>query len=250
MATIELQGGLGNQLFQLAFLDYICQLNGATPSITWNDSVFKHSKLDYFNSIFKNWKSIVNNIHTDNIIHEESDNQRRWIIDKNQNTKLLGYFQNYIYILPDFVSKLNFSDDILSKYPEIEIRVFLHIRGGDYLHADHAWLHNVVTDNYYEKAITEFSENTKFLVFTNDKEYAKTKLFLQNINFTFIDENEIDSLFLMSKCAGGICANSTFSWWGAYLNPNRKLILPSKWFTDESIYTDGYFFEGCKVIDV
>jgi len=54
----------------------------------------------------------------------------------------------------------------------------------------------------------------------------------------------------MSKCKGGICANSSFSWWGARLNPNRSIILPSKWFNDSRLYTDGYYFPEATIIDV
>jgi glycosyl transferase family 25 len=54
----------------------------------------------------------------------------------------------------------------------------------------------------------------------------------------------------MSQCQGGICPNSSFSWWGARLNPNRKLILPSKWFNDSNFYTNGYYFPEATIVDV
>ena len=248
--TIELMGGLGNQLFQLAFLDYVSKSNEVIPLVTSKNITSKHSTLNYFDSIFKNWNNIQTNTQCNILLQENSYKYQEWNLDKSVNIRICGYFQNYRYISPDFVSNLNFSDLILSKYPEIGNSVFLHVRGGDYLHPDHSWLHNVVTDTYYQQAISEFPENTKFVVFTNDKGYALSKSFISKINYQFIDENEIDSLYLMSKCAGGICANSTFSWWGAYLNPNRKLILPSKWFTDPNVYINGYFFDGCTVINI
>jgi len=73
---------------------------------------------------------------------------------------------------------------------------------------------------------------------------------LNSISYSFVFESEVDSLYLMSQCgAGGICANSSYSWWGAYLNPNRMIVMPSKWYTD-SRYSDGYYFNGVIKLDI
>ena len=242
MITIELQGGLGNQLFQLAFLDYICQTNDSQPFLYQDTRITTHSNVNYLDRICSEWKHLYKQLPIDHIIEERNP----YIVKSGLNTKFIGYFQNYKFILSSFISKLNFNTNILSKYPNIQNNIFIHIRGGDYLHPDHSWLHNTTTDTYYQNAISLFP-NAKFVVFTNDIQYVKSKPFLNN--YPIIEENEIDSLFLMSKCAGGICANSTFSWWGAYLNRNRQLILPSKWFNDSSD-TSGYYFESCTIVEV
>jgi len=52
----------------------------------------------------------------------------------------------------------------------------------------------------------------------------------------------------MSKAKGCICANSSFSWWGAYLNPNRPIYFPDKWFNDSSMDTSGFYFKGSQKI--
>jgi hypothetical protein len=101
---------------------------------------------------------------------------------------------------------------------------------------------------YYIKAIDSFPKGTVFSVFTNDIQYAHTIVNLNDIDHTIINENEVDSIYLMSKCKGGICANSSFSWWGARLNPNRKLILPSEWFKDTNFYTAGFYFPEATVL--
>ena len=250
MITIFLQGGLGNQLFQLAFLDYVSKLNN-TQSYLDSIQNSPHSNIHYFDTIFQNWKGLIKPIITHRTIIEP---QNSWVISlkkqwgvKELNVKIYGFFQHYKYILPNFISKLTFPNaaQLLIRYPTIQECVFLHIRGGDYLTTFHSKTYGFDTDKYYPKAISMFPIDTKFVIFTNDKEYAESKEFLKNINYEYIEENEVDSLFLMSKCAGGICANSTFSWWGAYLNKNRKLILPSNWIIDNTRNTEGYYFKEC-----
>jgi hypothetical protein len=107
-------------------------------------------------------------------------------------------------------------------------------------------LHYVDLDYYYSQAIQQFP-GAHFAVFTNDIAYAKSKRWLQDVPHTFIEENEIDSLLLMSKCAGGICANSSFSWWGAYLTPNRKITLPEEWILTPAFRTEGLYFPDAIV---
>ena len=244
--NVEIQGGLGNQLFQIAFLDYVSRVNSAIPLIENTKQVSTHTQISYFDTIFKNWKcSEKHDVKFDSIIYEQNLKPVDTKIDNQQNIKYFGYFQNYSYIFPTFVETLDFSCSLpmLEKYPNIEKCVFIHIRGGDYL--TNSNIHKVDLSFYYTKAISMFPIDTKFVIFTNDKEYAESKEFLKNINYEYIEENEVDSLFLMSKCAGGICANSTFSWWGAYLNKNRKLILPSNWIIDNTRNTEGYYFKEC-----
>jgi hypothetical protein len=69
----------------------------------------------------------------------------------------------------------------------------------------------------------------EFVIFTNDVSYALS----QFPNIPIIQESELDSLYLMSKCSGCICANSSFSWWAAYLNSERRIVIPSKWVNGE-----------------
>lgn len=247
MITIELQGGLGNQLFQLAFLDHICKLNNTTPFLS-KLVPSPHSTINYFDTIFKNWKSIQKYTLIHKTIYEP---QQSWKLHLPLflNIKIIGFFQHYKFISPTFPFKLSFPESCINAYCKYDVlnSVFIHIRGGDYLYPENKdYLFD--TNTYYEKAIKEFPDNTKFLIFTNDKSYALTHSFLNTIQHEFVEENELDSLFIMTRCKGGICANSTLSWWGAYLNRSRKIILPSKWTSNTSIDTSGYYFPGSVII--
>jgi hypothetical protein len=166
--------------------------------------------------------------------------------DKGVDVILFGYFQRYDFVPTRFRDMLT-----LPVVDDTAVRdtCFLHIRGGDYV--GHG-LHDVKPAEYYRKSIAHMKSLgiTKFSIFTNDKAYAASQEFLKDIDHHFVDAPELESLVLMSKCRAGITANSTFSWWGAYLNPDRPICMPSKWFTDREYDISGYFFPGVFIISV
>jgi hypothetical protein len=248
MLTTRLQGGLGNQLFQIAAGETMSKNTERKHYIENLNTSSAHSKEMYFDSILKNWKTLYQPLQS--VLFDEPNFEYADWLPHSQFPAIClnGYFQNWMYVPEDFKTKLSFDTSISEKYSKLEFSAFLHVRGGDY---KNHWLHDVKLDSYYEKAILEFPKDTHFYIFTNDLEYTLTKEFLRKIKHTFIFENEVNSLYLMSQCAlGGICANSSFSWWGAYLNPNRKITMPSKWFNDPNIYINGYYFDGVSKIDI
>ena len=236
MLAITLNGGLGNQLFQLAAAETIaaetgkqfCIVNAKSPSTV-------HAERNYFETILQQWKDIP--VLPENATHvtEPSYEKQAWTLPDGA-VCLNGYFQNWRYVPPSFAQRLT-----LSTQPPMD-GAFLHIRGGDYVNH---WLHDLKLNAYYERAVAYFPPGTHFFVFTNDVPYAKTFPILSTIPHTIVDADELTSLSQMAACTlGGICANSSFSWWGAYLNPNRTIVMPDKWFNDPNIYTEGYYFNG------
>lgn len=247
--TVDLIGGLGNQLFQLAFLLYASKITGR-PNFLMNLSSprTQHSSQQYFETLLQKWKYL----HCNKDVNIElKDNHRMEYVDWNTqinstqgNIRLNGYFQRYQYVdlvRDDFISRLNFNDAILGKYPDISNKFFIHVRGGDYVNNP---FHDINPKKYYATCI-ELCKNEQFVIFTNDVSYANSIL----PNIPIIQENEVDTLYLMSKAKGCICINSSFSWWGAYLNPNRPIFMPSKWYNDPHMDTRGYYFHGCKIIN-
>ena len=114
--------------------------------------------------------------------------------------------------------------------------VSLHIRGGDYL-ADP--IRQVCNYEYYLNAIKKikyFNSKAIFYIFSDDSNYAKNILSKLDIKYRLVDNNfnNAVNLYLMSHCKDNIIANSSFSWWAAYLNnnKNKKIISPKKWFTN------------------
>lgn len=98
---------------------------------------------------------------------------------------------------------------------------------------------SLVKTGYYIKALEHFPDK-KFIIFSDDMDFAKT--YFEGGKFSFDDStNDIDAFNKMSSCEGQIIANSSFSWWAAYLNPhpNKKVVCPSEnsWYTDKVIRT-------------
>lgn len=129
-------------------------------------------------------------------------------------------------------------------------RVALHIRRGDYLKATQFHV-NLWDTDYYQRAVTLFP-NATFLVFCkdnqsksqdeDDKEWCERNIPLLNVPFELYQHgSETDDLNAMASCTQGIIgANSSFSWWAAFLNPHPKkqVVFPKKWFVDGAKRTE------------
>ena len=121
--------------------------------------------------------------------------------------------------------KLDEKNKELIKEMEERKSVSVHIRRGDYLDPENAALFgNIATDEYYNSAMNYFMEkypSVHFYIFTNDPDYARQK-YSDRDRYSIIDHNTAEQslldIELMSHCMGNICANSTFSFWGARLN--------------------------------
>lgn len=122
--------------------------------------------------------------------------------------------------------------------------VALHIRRGDYLQA-HNFHKNLWETEYYQKAVAMFP-NDKFLVFCKDNQDPEQDkkdrqwcrehlpaLIGNRWELAPYEDTEVEDLNLMASCKSVIMANSSFSWWAAYLGSHEKIVCPAQWFVDE-----------------
>lgn len=154
-------------------------------------------------------------------------------------TDLRGFFQSERYFIDHeaairklFRPSSAVTDQIETKYGPIARKggtCSLHIRRGDYLSLPHfadPW-----RDGYYDRAMSLFLPGTTFLVFSDDIPWCRTHL--PGNQFVFVEGQDAPGdLFLMSLCESHIIANSSFSWWGAWLNPrkDKTVVAPKSWF--------------------
>lgn len=158
------------------------------------------------------------------------------------NVDLHGHFISEDYfkhhrrlILDTFRLKPEYDSYISEKYGELISgnSCSIHVRRGEYLLEDQLKTQGLLDISYYHEAMSLFTD-TKFIVCSDDIEWCKENL--PGLNYIEKEKDIID-LFIMSRCKSNIIANSTFSWWAAWLN-NGNVVAPKKFFVD------GYSWSG------
>jgi len=241
MISVFLQGGLGNQLFQVAAAKSLAlDLNddfAVNHDICYTPNQGQKSE-KYKNTFFKNIKETTS---IPNIIYQEPEHTYNEI-PKVKNITIHGYFQSEKYfinnkqkITEDFTLDKKWFDETTDWKNKNKINkstVGVHIRRGDYLKFSHH--HKINGIEYYTKAFKYF-KNVDFIVVSDDIEWAKNNINSNNVYYSDFSD-EIKDFALLSSCDHNINGNSTFSWWAAYLNknPNKKIYVPSEWYTKEA----------------
>ena len=182
-------------------------------------------------------------------------------LDLSDNTDISGYFQSEKYFLhcgEDIRKEFSFKNQAL--YQEVSIhmkslptKIGVHVRRGDYVKKQD--FHPLCHPEYYKAAINELTTDLNdfvVYVFSDDIEWCKENFnSITNAKVIFDEsggdeqnyfQNQEKTLMKMTMCDRFIIANSSYSWWGAWLGKNEKVIAPSQWFTwmDASEYRDIY----------
>ncbi len=274
MIIVKLFGGLGNQMFQYAFSRTLSFIK-KDPDIRFDIEWFETNKVDtkrYFAldifGIEKNFASITDlkklknsNGFFTRVLRKITKNRlgykKTHFTDASfdlmkalsqKNIYLDGYWQKEKYF-SEIKDNLNEIFEIKKQLPDSVIEaaslikstdsVSLHVRRGDYVSDQKTFeFHGVCDLSYYQKACEAISKkikNPSFFVFSDDIAWCKANLKLENAYFMDFEKNDYSDLFLMSLCKGNVIANSSFSYWGAYLNknPDKIVISPKKWFKNE-----------------
>ena len=283
MIIIQLKGGLGNQMFQYALYralkkkgktvkiddvtgfvndklrEPVLQGYGIDYERATKDEVIAltDSKMDIFSRIRRKLTG-----RKTFRIDEESGRFDPNILEL-ENAYLVGYWQSEKYFADEAVQ--NEIKEAFEKRPQelmndtvswtllqqIECceSVSLHVRRTDYVDAEHIHIHNICSEKYYKNAIDKIRKeypNAMFFIFTDDKEWCKKHFKGRCFSVVELEEGpktDIAEMMLMSKCKHHIIANSSFSWWAAWLNdaPEKLVIAPSKWINHkdmDDIYTE------------
>ena len=272
MIKVILSGGLGNQIFQyaagrvlalkhstnlvlnLSLIDrfdvsitprsyelgnfrVLCDVESNSPFLTWRWI----KKFIWILGPLKPWK----------LYQEGSSTYDPRLLQQPDGVTLLGYWQSYIYfsdISKQLMSELQHSKPLSGKSIEVLEKInssnaiAIHVRRGDYAANSEAFsFHGVIPLNYYKDAaayvLAKFPDAT-FFIFSDEQDWCKKNLKLQDAYFVEHNdvENSWEDLILMSKCRHHIIANSSFSWWAAWMADNSQevmnhlVIAPKNWF--------------------
>lgn len=232
MIYIVFSDRLGNNLFQFAAaLTLSSELTICVPLVDEYQATLRYS-----DTFFKGF-SIINYIPDGIELYEEPFYHYQKIpYNERQNLIIKGYFQSYKYIdRNQILNQLSISDQILNHikvhYSEILNGNYtsIHVRRGDYLTFPHK--HPFCGLGYYRRAVKFIGENENFVVTSDDIQWCKNHLKLSNVIF-IENTSPIIDMYIQSLCKNNIISNSSFSWWGAYLNTNKEKIVvaPSYWF--------------------
>ena len=265
---ILLEGGLGNQMFQLAFGSIIAKKNNSILTIDRSNFVNNLNRKDYSFRVFGldvfkikyynyNKKSpfniLFNKFCKNKTYTEPSFNFDSEALKLRRPICIKGYFQSYKYFegYEDLVRNIfKFPKDKIGKENNELLNdikkshsVSIHIRRGDYVNNNKTnKVHGTCSLEYYINAIKNITDNNNdrftLFFFSDDIDWVKEKFNNIDYNKTFVSNNTNDKswidMFLMSSCNHNIIANSSFSFWGAWLNSNlnKKVIAPKRWFLD------------------
>lgn len=253
--TVELQGGLGNQLFGWAAgLGVSSELNSAL-SLDISKLQYRKYELDSFRlDDFIDTTIVANNMRnkflkaSSNFVESSFHYDER--IRKIQNSVTLrGYFQSPKYfqsvtqlvrsrvVLKNETQEYSSLESIIKKDKTLAV----HVRRGDYVGLQN--YHGLTSENYFNNAISFARRTTNFdgiVVFSDDVEIAKRVIPAADV---FVSSEQLPSpaenLILMSKCSALIGSNSSFSWWAGFLgdNPSAIRIFPRPWFSEKNLDT-------------
>jgi hypothetical protein len=275
MVVTKLYGGLGNQMFQYAVGRTVSLLNNNSEfflDVSWFKKIKGNTQREYelgpFNIVekFASKKEIAMlggsflslrsklGLFKSGYVREKGFDFDPNVMKLTGDIYLDGYWQSERYfkdiestIRGDFILKNPLSKNALEIYSQIKNTnsISVHIRRGDYV-TDPSTndFHGVCSIDYYKRAqeiLKNIVSSPHFFVFSDDIEWVK-----KNITFCgpvfFVSGCRIpdyEEITLMSYCKHHIVANSSFSWWGAWLNPSREkiVIAPKKWFNNSDINT-------------
>lgn len=273
MIVVRLCGGLGNQLFQYAFARVLALRHSTEVvlDLSWYKNipvgntkrVFELDKYGIFGREASPSESRWFVLHQGRIVTRLNFIPRRWkhiresgfdfsppALELPDNVYLDGYWQSYMYLegmestlreeltpnIPLSAADKNIADQINKSNS-----VSLHVRRGDYVsNKSAAKNHGLCSLDYYREAVALVQSklsNPRFFVFSDDPAWSKENLPLPD-DSVFVTHNDSETAFqdlrLMSMCHHQVIANSSFSWWGAWLNSHvgKIVIAPRQWFGD------------------
>lgn len=240
--TVRLVGGLGNYMFEIAAAYAYGRKYGKEVVISTQNLFTPQQHFDrYHTTIFEKIKpKHIPDLDNFKVYRDPAFHYTE-IPFIEGDVLLDGHFQSEKYFeeSKDFIKDLftcHRKKDIFDMWQEVgelqgKTPCSIHIRRGDYLH--HSGCFSIIPLDWYKKAIELMPSDSIFIIFSDDKEWIRENFKEEDGKYLLADPSvDYDDMIMMSLCSNNIIGNSTFSWWGAWLNdsPTKQIITPEKWF--------------------
>lgn len=240
-SSIGINGLLANQMFQYAALKGIAKSNGYDYGLHKHDKVFYTPQgtrviLNLYDTFEINGPFVDVELPALDLEDRRMPFLKQTMFRCPDNVDLVGFFQSPKYFdkIQDEIRKdFTFRDTVTQGVDTMPDAVALHVRRADYLQLLDT--HGVLSLDYYEQALQHFDPESPVLVFSDDKEWCQQQELFSSDRFHFsLETDPGKDLYKMSQCKHFIIANSTYSWWAAWLgkHPDKQVIAPKTWFTD------------------
>lgn len=243
MITFNLMGSygrMGNQMFQYATLYSIAKTRGydfGVPTRRKSENPYHNF---YLNECFLNLSAKDSSNHfSKHRAHEREFSYNAGIFGIPDDTDIVGYFQSEKYFKDyrnELLNEFDFKEEIKSKANDIrsitkEPVISVHLRLGDYKNL--VGKHPICGVEYYKEALKHLPEDILIIAFSDEPALAKDVFDSLNKKY-FITEtdNQFIDMCTMTMCDYHVIANSSFSWWGAWLGNSKKVVAPATWFGD------------------
>ena len=234
-ATVKIQGGLGNQLFQYSFAIFLKEhfKTNINLDLSWFDKQeFRKFQLSEIlvEPLFETIRlepGIYNKI-----LSYRSEKFLSFLLKKNYYIPLDyfdGYWQDIFYAKYLIYEKYFNKKIFLKKFSEDYY--VIHLRRGDFLNSS---THNVLSDEHYLKYIKLFNDKIIYILSSN-KEDALNFIKKTNATVKFIDCDDKEAFGIIYNASGGIASNSTFCWWAIFLSECRNWFFPYRWLKKRNI---------------
>ena len=230
-------GRLGNQMFQYAALRGIAETKGyefCIPESTFKNEWEDHQLFEAFTlPNLKHKKFLSANYYQEN----QFNYSQEYVNECPDNVNLFGYFQSekyFSHIADSIREDFTFKPEVLNPCKEAfdfnEI-ISIHVRRTDFV--EKSIDHPLCSFEYYETALSKFDSDLPVLIFSDDTKWCKEQDLFKPDRFMVSEcEWNLVDMCLMTMCSHHIIANSSFSWWGAWLSGSDNVIAPSRWFGD------------------
>jgi hypothetical protein len=286
--TVELVGGLGNQLFIYATGYELSRKLGCPLYV---DTTWFHKRLDR--------KIGINSFLNDAILTSVNPYKRRAEIQVHKvlpqlsfrstnmflesdmgylpqvskipvGSRLRGYFQSWRYFqeyapeirwqIRELLRPSAWYQKLRTDFQDQQDWIAVHVRRGDYLNPGTRDVHGILGVGYYKNAVkqvdAQFGKKVPLKIFSDDHAAAQALFegFGRRIEFVLapLDSHPIESILLMSQGSGIVTANSSFSWWAAWLGESvtRPVIVPNPWFRSKQVDQDDLFLPNWMPVSV